>query len=85
MLTPGTVVRSVAGHDKNKFYCIVECLGDQRVSIADGKIRKLEKPKIKNIRHIRPTTTILDLEVVTTNKKLKAALAPWNREADGEQ
>lgn len=74
----GCVVRSVAGHDKDRFYVIVKVAGD-RVAIADGKLRKLAKPKAKNTAHLRHTNTTLDMEVVTTDKKLREALAPLNR------
>lgn len=76
MLQTGSVVKSIAGHDKNKFYVIVSMRQDY-VTIADGRARKLAKPKIKNIKHIRATKTILDLEVVTTDKKLRLALLPF--------
>ena len=69
----GTVVKSAAGHDKNKFYVIVETDGDS-VYIADGKARPLEKPKRKNGKHVRKTNMVLDLNAVATNKKLREAL-----------
>ena len=78
MLQAGNVVRSVAGHDKNKFYVIVEVKEDC-VYIANGKGRKLEKPKCKNIKHVRKTNMVLDLNSVATNKKLRQALAPFEK------
>lgn len=73
MLQAGRVVRSIAGHDRDSFYVIVEAAVG-RVLIADGKARKLAKPKAKNPRHVRPTNEVLDLGAVTTDKKLRAAL-----------
>lgn len=78
MLKPGMVVRSAAGHDKDRFYVIVAILG-QKVSIADGKRRKLEKPKHKNPLHLNPTKTVLDIAALTTDKKLREALRPFNQ------
>ena len=83
MLRVGTVVKAMAGRDKDKFFCIVE-RSQGSVLLADGKSRPLEKPKRKNERHVQATTTILDLELVGTNKKLKAALRPF-REAEERQ
>jgi len=73
----GTVVRSAAGHDKNRFYAVVKSEAGY-VWIADGKERKLEKPKRKNPRHVNPTTTVLELDSITSNKALRAMLKPFN-------
>ena len=83
MLDAGRVVKSIAGHDKDRFYAIISVEGD-RVTIADGKARKLAAPKAKNVLHVRPTGTTLDLNIVTTDKKLREALGPWNRAAGQE-
>jgi ribosomal protein L14E/L6E/L27E len=72
----GTVVRSAAGHDKNRFYVIVKSEAGY-VWIADGKERKLEKPKRKNPRHVAFTNTVLELAEVTSNKKLRTMLEPF--------
>ena len=77
MLQVGSVVYSAAGRDKHRFYAVV---GTQRegVFIADGKARKLEKPKRKNPLHLRPTKTVLSAEALKTDKQLRLALAPFN-------
>jgi len=77
MMCLGKVVKSTAGHDKNRFFCIVGISKDN-VKLADGKLRTLEKPKTKNTKHIQNTSTVLDLSVVDTNKKLRAALRSFN-------
>lgn len=77
MLCLGKVVKSMAGHDKDRFFCIVG-MNQDSVELADGKIRPLEKPKTKNTKHVQDTSTVLDLNVVDTNKKLRAALRPFN-------
>jgi len=76
----GVVVCSLAGHDKNRFYCVVELRDGGKALIADGRMRKLEKPKLKNLKHLGATTTILDLETVKTNKSLHAALRKFQPE-----
>lgn len=73
----GRVVCSVAGHDRDRFYMVVRCEGD-RIYIADGKVRKLDRPKGKNRLHLRPTNQSLNPEEVTTDRKLRQALAKWN-------
>ena len=37
----GMIVKSIAGHDKNRFYVVVK-IKDNRAYIADGKKRVLE-------------------------------------------
>lgn len=80
----GTVVRSIAGHDKNLFYVVVGTEAG-RVLIADGKRRKLEKPKAKNLCHVRPTRTVISKENQATNKKLRELLKPFNEDVASER
>lgn len=77
MLEAGRVVRAIAGHDKDRFYVVITAEQD-RICIADGKRRKLAKPKAKNPLHIRVTNTVLDLSTVETDKKLREALWRFN-------
>lgn len=78
MYERGCVVRSLAGHDKNRYYVVLEW-GEDWVLIADGKERKLEKPKRKNIKHVQNTKTRLELETVISNKSLAKQLKPFNQ------
>lgn len=75
----GSVVKSIAGHDSDRFYVVVKLEGDFAY-IADGKVRKLESPKKKRLKHLRPTKTEIDLEKTATNNKLKIALSEFNSE-----
>lgn len=43
---------SDAGHDRGKLYVILEVQGES-VLVADGLNKTVEKPKKKNIRHVR--------------------------------
>ena len=78
---PGRVDKNLRGHDKG-FYAVVAFDG-QYVYIANGRSRLLEKPKRKNPRHLSLTGEVLDMEIITTDKKLRAALWPWNFGPDG--
>ncbi|MEM1485171.1 KOW domain-containing RNA-binding protein [Oscillospiraceae bacterium PP1C4] len=69
----GCVVKSIAGHDANSFY-VVTSVQDGYVTLADGKVRMLERPKRKSVKHIRKTNEMLDLSGINTNKKLRNAL-----------
>ena len=77
-LLQGSVVRSDAGHDKGNYYIIVKA-EEGYVYIADGKERKLETPKRKNIKHISMTNAKIDLNEIT-NKKLRKLLSVFGSE-----
>jgi ribosomal protein L14E/L6E/L27E len=84
MIEAGRIVRSVAGHDKDRFYVAVKAEGG-KVWIADGERRKLEKPKAKNERHLRLTAVIADAESWETNKRLRKLLGSYNGAAMAEE
>lgn len=50
----GQVVYSKGGHDKGDVQMIVAVEGDY-LFLADGRRRKLEKPKRKKKMHVQPT------------------------------
>ncbi len=72
----GLVVKSTAGRDQGGYYVAVEA-EDRFVFIANGKERKLEKPKRKNVKHISPTHRLIDTAGLT-NKKLKRLLSEFS-------
>jgi len=49
----GQVVMSCAGRDKGRFMLVVGIIDSQYVYIADGKLRKIEKPKKKKLKHLK--------------------------------
>ena len=53
----GQIVFSKNGHDKGNIFVVVD-IEKQYIYIADGKIRKIEKPKRKKIKHIQKTNYI---------------------------
>ncbi|MBP0979104.1 MAG: KOW domain-containing RNA-binding protein [Oscillospiraceae bacterium] len=72
----GRIVISKSGRDKDNWFVVIK-VEDQFVYIVDGKIRKLENPKKKNIKHLQKTNMFLKLDEINknfealTNKKLK--------------
>ena len=46
----GDVVRSLAGHDKDTLFCVIDIDGDFLL-LANGKERKLNSPKRKRVKH----------------------------------
>ena len=72
----GTIVKSTAGHDKDSFYVVVGQEGGKPL-IADGRRRKLQKPKTKNPKHISKTNTEVEMTDLT-DKKLRNFLHGLN-------
>lgn len=56
----GSVVYSVKGRDKGVFYVCVSPVTDNYVFVSDGATHKLNKPKRKNIKHIKSAGASLD-------------------------
>ncbi|MBP3761396.1 MAG: KOW domain-containing RNA-binding protein [Ruminococcus sp.] len=77
-LQKGSVVRAVAGRDCGGFFAVVRIENDF-CFIADGKSRKLDKPKRKNIKHIRPTNSMIELNDIT-DKRLRSFLSTFRNE-----
>ncbi len=50
----GDIVKSMAGHDKDKFFVVLSSDGIF-AHIANGKLRKADKPKIKKLKHLENT------------------------------
>lgn len=81
-IVEGTVVKAIAGRDDDRFFVVTKICDDkQYVLISDGKTRKLDAPKRKNIKHIRVTGTVIELDKIT-DKKLKMALRKFSDESE---
>lgn len=52
-LEPGMLVRSKAGHDKDRIYVVIRT-EKEAVYVADGDLRPLRHMKRKNRRHLQP-------------------------------
>ncbi len=48
----GWIVRSAAGHDKGELFCVTGVDQDGSMLLADGKRRKLARPKRKKLGHV---------------------------------
>lgn len=51
----GSVVRSRAGRDRDRFFVVVGIVDERYVLIADGDLRKLASPKKKKLLHLKVT------------------------------
>lgn len=90
-IAKSNIVRSDAGRDKGKLFCVMNVEGEYLL-LADGKSRKVESPKRKKRRHVlfvadddtRLSAKIRGEEKVT-NSELRRALAEYREEVHPDQ
>ncbi len=75
------IVRSRSGHDKDQLFCVMAVEGSF-VLLADGKRRRVDRPKRKNIKHVvsagewsHPTIEKVRAGEPVRDRELRAALA----------
>lgn len=67
-----SVVLSVAGRDSGRLFAVIGFADANYALIADGRLRRLEKPKKKKLRHLKKQG---ELETgFATNRELHGAL-----------
>ena len=78
ILEKGQLVRSIAGHDKGEYFLLYQIIDDNFVLIVNGKTRKLEKPKLKKIKHLSKMNKKSDVidsldknDLQSQNKKIR--------------
>ena len=71
----GQFVKSKAGRDKDRVFIVIEIVDEQFVKVADGDIRKLEKPKLKKVKHLKKLSEFSQEvnEKILTDKKVNNA------------
>ena len=77
----GNVVCSKAGRDKGKFMVVLGLI-DGNLLVADGKERPIERPKLKNPKHLQKTNSILESTQYSTNKSLRKALKAFGAQQE---
>ncbi|MDR5693941.1 MAG: KOW domain-containing RNA-binding protein [Armatimonadota bacterium] len=71
----GSIVVSRAGRDEGEHYLVIGTLGEGMVLLADGDRRPVDRPKKKNIKHVR---------VVEVDPALKEKLTSGGQVTDAE-
>ncbi len=64
----GSVVKSTYGHDKGELFVVLS-VNESNAFIVNGKSRKIEKPKKKNLKHIYLLLKNTDLKELIVNNK----------------
>ena len=54
----GKVAYSKAGRDKGRLFVVINMVNKDFVMLADGDLRKIENPKIKNLKHVNITNLV---------------------------
>ncbi len=68
----GRVVTSTQGRDRKRSFVVLAPPEDDYVMMADGCTRKLEHPKKKKMKHLRPRPVRMDaLETLRAQRRLK--------------
>ena len=78
---PGRIVVSTAGRDKDRYFVVLSAQ-DGYCLISDGKVRKVDMPKKKKMKHLRVTEFFLETiaemlakEQTVTNSMIRRAIA----------
>lgn len=86
MLEIGALAKSMAGHDKNHIFIILEA-SDEYATLVDGKQRTLDKTKRKNKKHIQiihdkeePKRKALIAEAKLTDEAARRFIRSYKRE-----
>jgi len=70
----GRLVISKQGRDAGRPFVIIEMLESGYVLIADGDLRKTERPKKKKVKHLIPKPVLLTIETNTGNSEIRKAI-----------
>lgn len=90
-LEPGSVVLCKMGRDKGGHFMVCGILDEDYVLICDGLSRRLQKPKKKNVKHVKEIGVVLDniAAKLKTNKKVfdsevRSALRQYNEQQNND-
>lgn len=74
-LRPGALVRSLAGRDMGTCYVVITTTDDRFAVVADGGGRPVDRPKIKNRKHL--------IVLGSVNEPLRESLERGERVSNG--
>ncbi len=57
----GRVAQSIAGRDTGRCFVIIEVMDDGYVMVADGSLRKLDRPKKKKLKHLKLKPVVIPI------------------------
>ncbi|MBR6645708.1 MAG: RNA-binding protein [Clostridia bacterium] len=87
--TVGAVALSTAGHDAG-IYCIITELDGEYAYIADGRGRRIDRPKKKKLKHLSltdhsvPSDGIKDGKTDLTNREIRLFISEYHKAVEGK-
>lgn len=85
-LVVGQVVKSISGRDKGRVFLVFEIIGDDMVKIVNGKLRGVEKPKLKKVKHLMVYKDVVEdfydekIPASMNNSNIRNLLKPYENE-----
>ena len=61
-MIPGRVVLSTQGRDEGRYFIVLEVIDENFVLMADGLTRKVDHPKKKKVKHLRPKPILVEVD-----------------------
>ena len=61
-MIPGRVVLSTQGRDEGRYFVVLEVIDENFVLMADGLTRKVDHPKKKKAKHLRPKPILVEVD-----------------------
>ena len=61
-MIPGRVVLSTQGRDEGRYFVVLKVIDEQFVLMADGLTRKVDHPKKKKVKHLRPKPIVVEVD-----------------------
>lgn len=68
-MIPGRVVLSTQGRDEGRYFVVLSVIDEQFVLMADGLTRKIDHPKKKKVKHLRPKPILVNVDGSTLPNK----------------
>lgn len=68
-MIPGRVVLSTQGRDEGRYFIVLEVIDEDFVLMADGLTRKIDRPKKKKVKHLRPKPIVVNVDGSTLPNK----------------
>ena len=71
----GCLAYSMCGRDRKRLFCVVGVCGEDFVLLANGDLRKLNRPKRKRLKHLKFTGA--RIEIPQDDETLRMRLADY--------
>lgn len=75
----GCLAYSTCGRDRKRLFCVVGACDEDFVLLANGDLRKLDKPKRKRLKHLKFTGA--RIEIPCDDETLRQRIADYEFEA----